>query len=105
AEEHARLGAFPNPNLQVVTAVGSAMPNGGDPDPLSEELGDLSGARVAPRLVERGRLGDHEALEGGEHGGPVGSLHQGAVHAKTGGKRGTLTMRTTGGEGHERTRA
>jgi len=97
AEEHDRLGAVPNPDLEVVAPVVPSMPQGGDACSLPEEVSDLIRARVATGLVERGRLGQHEALQGGEHGGPIGPLHQGAVHAKTGGSSTTLTIRTTGG--------
>jgi hypothetical protein len=97
AEQDDRLHTFPNPNLQVVTPVGPSMSHRGNPGPLQEEISDPIGTRIAAGLVERGRLGEHEAFQGGEHGGLVGPLHRGAVHAKTGGSSDTLAMPTTGG--------
>jgi hypothetical protein len=87
AEEHDRLGAFANPDLQVVAPVGPPMSHSGDPGPLDEEVADLVSTRVGAGLVEGRRLSEHEALQGGEHGGPVGSFHQGAVHATRGKSR------------------
>jgi len=78
-----RLGAVANPDLQVVAGVGPPVPDGGDPNPLLEEPADLVRAGIAARLVQRGRLRDHQVFKGSKHGGPVGPLHRGAVHAKT----------------------
>ena len=83
AQQHDRPAAFADTDLQVVAGVGPPVPDGGHPEALLEEFGDLVRAGVAARLVRGGRLGCDQAFQGGQHGGLIGPLHQGAVHAKT----------------------
>src|SRR5438034_25746 len=81
AEQYDRPGTVAKADLQVVAGIGPSVPDGGHAELLLEEPGDLLRAGVAARLVQRRGLSHDQAFQGCEHGGPLGPLHQGVVHA------------------------